>query len=165
MSTDVPVHHYKCAVYFFFFGITYTMTFQLVDWGTYIQIHQKLNLPVYLHASLPSEENDLPVTTTCVPVHSYTRSFSFRLTVKIYPSTVLLFYMSRDTCSSIYQFGLFFCTSYAMTFQLTYWGTYPQILFTLMLLFRLSINYHHHYFCTCPYLYPFMAVPVHFHSD
>ena len=139
MSTDVPVHHYNCAVYFFFFGIKCTTTFQLVYWGTYTQINPKLNLPVYLHASLPSNHKDLPVTTTtCVPAHSSTRSwpylfifrFSFQLNVKIYPSTVLLFYISRDipvhqyTCSVYF---LFFCISYAMTFQLFYWGTYPQI--------------------------------------
>ena len=127
MSTDVPVHHYNCAVYFFFFGITCTitfqliypkitctMTFQLVYWGTYKQIHLKINLPVYRHASLSSNHKDLPVTTTtCVYVHWSTRSgpyafifrLSFRLTIKIYPSTVLLFYMSTDvpvhqyTCS------------------------------------------------------------------
>ena len=114
MSTDVTVHHCNCAVYFFFFGITCTMTLQLVYWGTYTQIHPKLNIPVYLHASLPSNHNDLPVTTTnCVPAHSCTHScpylfifrLSFRLTVKIYPSTFILFYMYTDvpvhhyTCS------------------------------------------------------------------
>ena len=31
MSTDVPVHHYTCSVYFFFFGITCTMTVQLIS--------------------------------------------------------------------------------------------------------------------------------------
>ena len=82
---------------------------------------------------------DQPVTTTtCVHVHRCTRSgtyafifiLSFRLTVKIYPSTVLLFYMStyvpvhQYTCSVYF---LFFCVSSAMTFQLIYWVTYPQI--------------------------------------
>ena len=136
MYTDV--HHYTCSVYFFFFGITCTMTFQLIYWGTYKQIHLKINLPVYHHASLSSNHRDLPITTTtCVHVHRCTRSgpyafmfiFSFRLTVKIYPSTVILFYMSTDvpvqyTCSVYF---LFFCISYAMTFQLIYWATYPQI--------------------------------------
>ena len=32
MSTDVPVHHYTCSVYFFFFGITCTMTFHLLGY-------------------------------------------------------------------------------------------------------------------------------------
>ena len=64
ISTDVPVHYCNCAVYFFFFGITCTTTFQLVYWGTYTQIHPELNLPVYLHASLPSNHKDLPVSTT-----------------------------------------------------------------------------------------------------
>ena len=139
MSTDVPVHHYNCAVHLFFFGIACTMTFQLVYWSTYTQIYPKLNLPAYLHVSLPSNHKDLPVaTTTCVPTHSYTRSWpylfifrlSFRLTVKIYPSTFLLFYMYIDVpvhhyTSSVYF--LFFGMTCAMTFQLIYWGTYKQI--------------------------------------
>ena len=38
-----------------------------------------------------------------------------------------------------------------------------------MLLFHLTIKTylstcHHNYLCTCLYLYPFMAVPVHFHT-
>ena len=115
------------------------MTFQLIYWGTYTQIHPKVNLPVYLHASLPSNHKDLPVTTTtCVHAHRCTRSWpylfifrlSFRLTVKIYPFTVLLFYMSTDvpvqqyTCSVCFFFFGVTCT---MTFQLIYWGTYTQI--------------------------------------
>ena len=65
----------------------------------------KISLLVYLHASLSSNHKDLPVTTTtCVHVHRCTRSgpyafifmLSFRLTVQIYPSTVILFYMSTD---------------------------------------------------------------------
>ena len=39
MSTFVPVDQYTCSVYFFFFGITCTMTFQLIYWGTYTQIY------------------------------------------------------------------------------------------------------------------------------
>ena len=75
MSADVTVHHYTCSVCFFFFGITCTMTFQLIFWGTYPQIHQKINLPLYLHASLSSNHKDLPVTTTtCVHAHRCTLS-------------------------------------------------------------------------------------------
>ena len=94
MSTDVLLHHCNCAVYFFFFGLKCKKTVQLVYWGTYTQIHPKLNLPVYLDVSLPSNHKDLPVsTTTCVPAHRCTRSWpyvfifrlAFRLTVKIYP--------------------------------------------------------------------------------
>ena len=63
---------------------------------------RKYFFPVYHHASLSSDHKDLPVsTTTCVPDHRCTRSwpnlfiFTFILiTVKIYPSTFLLFYMS-----------------------------------------------------------------------
>ena len=139
MSTDVPVHQYTCSLYFLFFGITCAMTFQLIYWGTYTQIHPKVNLPVYLHASLSSNHKGLPVTTTtCVHAHRCTRSWpcvfifrlSFRLTVKIYTFTVLLFDMSTDvpvhqyTCSVCFFFFGITCT---MTFQLIYWGTYTQL--------------------------------------
>ena len=78
MSTDVPFHHYNCSVYFLFFGITYIMTVQLIHWGTYTQIHPKINLLVYLHASLSTNHKDLPVsTTTCVPAHRCTRSWPY----------------------------------------------------------------------------------------
>ena len=158
MSTDVPVHHYTCSVYFLFFGITCTMSFQLVYWGTYTHIHPKRNVPVYPHAFLWSNKKYLPVsTTTSVPAHRCTRSWpylfisilSFRLTVKNYPSTVPLFYMSTDvpvhqyTCSIYF---LFFCVSYATTFEVIYWSTYPRstrkyiYLFTFMLLFHLTIK-------------------------
>ena len=127
------------VVYFFFFGITCTMTFQLIYWGTYTQIHPKVNLPVYSHASLSSNHKGLPVTTTtCVHAHRCTRSWpyvfifrlSFWLTNKIYLFTVLLFYMSTDvpvhhyTCSVyLFLFGI----TFTITFQLIYWGTYTQI--------------------------------------
>ena len=116
-----------------------TMTFQLIYRGAYSQNHLKMNVSVYLHASLSSNHKDLRVTTTtCVHVHRCTCSgpygfiflLSFRLTVQIYPPPILLFYMYTDlpvhqyTCSVYF---LFFCISYATTFQLIYWGTYPQI--------------------------------------
>ena len=117
MYTYVPVHHCTCSVYFIFFGITCTMTFQLICWGIYKQIHLNINLPVYFHASLSSSHKDLPVTTaTCVHVRRCTHSgpypfifiLSFRLTTKIYPSTVILFYMSTDVLvPSVYLFNLF----------------------------------------------------------
>ena len=139
MSTYVPVDQYSCAVYFFFFGITCAMTFQLIYWGTYTQIHPKVNIPVYLHASLSSNHKGLPVTTTtCVHAHRCTRSWpcvfifrlSFRLTVMIYPFTVLLFYISTD--APVHQYNgsvslLFFGITCAMIFQLMYRGTYTQI--------------------------------------
>ena len=139
ISTYVPVHHYTCSVYVLFFGITCTMSFRLVYWGTYRYIHPKRNVPVYHHAFLWCNNKYLPVsTTTSVTAHRCTRSWpylfifilSFRLTVKIYPSTVPLFYMSTDvpvhqyTCSIYF---LFFCIFCAKTFQLIYWGTFPQI--------------------------------------
>ena len=58
------------------------MTFQFVYWGTYTQIHVKINLPVYPHAFLLSNHKDymfpqllvyLPID---VPVHDPTCSFS-----------------------------------------------------------------------------------------
>ena len=131
MSTDVSVHHDNCAVYFLFFSITCTMTFQLIYWGTYTQIQREINVPVYLHASLSSNHKDLPVTIQLpfvympidVPVHDPVFIFrlSFRLTVKIYPFMVLLFCMSTDvpvqqyTCSVCFFFFGVTCT---MTFQL-----------------------------------------------
>ena len=136
MSTDVPVHHCNCAVYFLFFGITCTTTFQFGYWGTYTQIHPRLNLPVYLHASLPSNHKDLPVsTTTCVPAHRCTRSLPsvfifilFLITVKIYPSTFLLFYMFTHVhhynCSVFFFFFGITCT---MSFWFVCWGTYRHI--------------------------------------
>ena len=75
ISTDLHVHQYTCLVYFLFSCISYAKTFQLIYWGTYPQIHQKINVPVYPHASLSSNHKDLPVsTTTCVPAHRRTRS-------------------------------------------------------------------------------------------
>ena len=126
IHTDVPKTNHL-------FGITCTMTFQLIYWGTYTQIHRKINVPAYLHASLSSNHKDLLVsTTTCVSAHRCTRSwpylfiFTFILiTVKIYPSTFLLFYMSTYVpvhhyiCSSF-----FFGITCAVTFQLIYWGSY-----------------------------------------
>ena len=115
------------------------MTFQLICWGTYKQIHLKINLPVYLHASLSSNHKDLPVTTTtCVPGHRCTRPWpylfifilSFRLTVKIDPSKFLLFYVSTDILVHQYTWAvyfLFFGVTCTMTFHLIYWGTYAQI--------------------------------------
>ena len=90
MSTDVPFHQYTCSVYFLFSCVSYAMTFQLIYWSTYPQIHPKIHLPVYIHASLSSNHEDLPVTTTtCVPAHICTRLcfylfiliLSFRLTI------------------------------------------------------------------------------------
>ena len=137
MSIDVPVPHYTCSICFFFFGVTCAMTFQLFYWGTYTQIHPKIYLPVYLHASL-SNHRYLPVTTaTCVHAHRCTRSWPylfmfillFRLTAEIYPSTFLLLHMYTDapvhqyTCSVYFFFFGITCT---MTFPLICWGMYTQ---------------------------------------
>ena len=146
MSTDVPFHHYNCAVYFLFFGITCTVTFQLVYWGTYTQIRPKTNLSVYLHAFLSSNHKDLPVTTTtCVHAYGCTRSWPYlfifiltiTLTAKIYQSTFLLRCMStfvpvhQYTCSVYFFFFGITCT---VTFPLICWGMYTQILMLLLCL-------------------------------
>ena len=97
ISTHLPVHQYTCSVYFLFFGISYAKTFHLLG---YLPTD-----PQDKHASLSSNHKDLPVTTTIsIPAKRCTRSrpylfvfiLSFRLTVKIYLSTFLLFYMSTD---------------------------------------------------------------------
>ena len=60
------------------------MIFQLIYWGTYTQIHPKINLPVYTHASLSSNYKDylspqlrvyLPIDVPVhVPVHFHFHS-------------------------------------------------------------------------------------------
>ena len=57
------------------------MTFQLIYWGAYTQIHWKVNLPVYLHASLSSNHKGLSPQLLVympidVPVHDPMCSFS-----------------------------------------------------------------------------------------
>ena len=167
MSTVVPIHQYSCSVYFFFFGITCTVTFQLVCWGSYTEIYPEINLPVYLPASLSSNHKDVPVTTTTsIPAHTCTHSWLylfifillFRLTINICLSTFIMLYMSTDvpvhqyTCSVyLFLFGIT-CT---MTFQLIYCGTYTQIYLKLflpvyLLASLLSNHSHHNYLCTCP---------------
>jgi len=143
MSTDVSVHQYTCSVYFLFFNITCTMTFQLFYWGTYTQIQLKIYLPVYLHAFISCKHKDLPVTTTCVHEHRCTHSWpylfilSFWLTVYIYLSTFLLLYMYTDTPVHQYTCSVYFfifgitCT---VTFPLICWGMYTQILMLLLCL-------------------------------
>ena len=137
MSTEVPVHHYTCSVYLFLFGITSTITFQLVYWGSYTSIHLKINLPVYPHAFLWSNNKDLlsPQLLVYLPIdvliHDPTCSFSvFLKTIKIYPSMFILFYMSTDVLVHHYKrtvYFFFFSITCTMTFQLIYWGTYTQI--------------------------------------
>ena len=86
------------------FGITCTVTFQLICWGTYTQIYPEINFHVYLHASLLSNHKDLPVTTPiCVHAHRSTHSLlylfililSFQQTFSSYLSSHLLFYITQ----------------------------------------------------------------------
>ena len=108
MYTDVPVHHYTCTVSFFFFGITCTRTLQLIYWGTYPQIHPKINLPVYLHASISSNHKDLPYTTTAmylpihITVHDHTCSFSYFNSDEPLRSTRHRFYCAATPCLPVY---------------------------------------------------------------
>ena len=179
MSTDVPVHHYTCSVYCLLFSITCAMTFQLIYSGTYTQIHLKVNLPVYLDASLSSNHKGLPVTTTtCVHAHRCTHSWpyvfifrlSFQLTIKnkIYLFTVLLFYMSTDvpvhqyTCSVCFFF--FGVTSQwpfnSSTGVPTHRSTRKYIyLFTFMLFFHLTTKT---YLSPQLLVYMHIDVPVHY---
>ena len=158
MSTDVPVRQCTCSVYFLFFGITRTMTFQLIHWGTYRHIHPKRNVPVYPHAFLWSNNKDLPVsTTTCVHAHRCTRSRPY-LAILIqsfgYPLSSI---RPRFCCSTFPQTYLFI--NIPVRF-ISYFSAYPTqrpfnsstgvpthrstrkyiYLFTFMLLFRLTIK-------------------------
>ena len=109
MSTDVPVHQYTCSVCFFFFGITCTMTFQLVYWSTYTQIHPKIYLYVYLHAfiCLNTKTHLSPqlLVYMTLPVHVHTVIPINHLYLPINVSTAL--HVHRYTCSSVYLFSLF----------------------------------------------------------
>ena len=84
-----------------------------------------------------------------VPVHDLPINLilSFRLTVKIYPSTFL--HVHKCTCSSVYLFSLFLLFRHNMhndlsTHLLGYLHTDPHEntfnLFTIILLFRLTIK-------------------------
>ena len=141
MSTDVPFHQYTCSVHFS--SSSFFRHNLRNDLSTHILGYVHTNPPESKCTCLPScfssNHKGLPVTTTtCLHAHRCTRSWpyvfifrlSFRLTVKMYPFTVLLFYMSTDvpvqqyTCSVCFFFFGVTCT---MTFQLIYWGTYTQI--------------------------------------
>ena len=125
ISTALNVHRCTCSVYLFLFGITSTVTFQLIYWGTYTQIYPKIKLPVYLHASLLSNYKDLPVTTTtCVHAHRSTRLLpclfiwiiSFRQTICTYLS-----------CSQIYLFinqPFNLCVFFTWLYMHTYLSTH-----------------------------------------
>ena len=90
-STFLHVHRCACSSVYLFslfllFGITCTMTFQLVYWGTYTQIHPKINLPVYPHASLSSNHKGLPVsTTTWVKCCLMSSDVSWHIRDKLWP--------------------------------------------------------------------------------
>ena len=174
------------------------MTFQLIYWVTNPQIHPKVNLPVYAHASLSSNHKDLPVTTTtCVPAHICTRSWSLpvhfhtfisinRLDLPINVSTVL--HVHRRTCSSLYcsacpqmylfitvpvQFISSFPAQYAQCSLNSHLGTYPQIhpkIFVPVYPHASPLPKNNDLpvptatLCTCPYLFPFMTLPVQFQT-
>ena len=124
--------------YFSLFGITYTVKFPLICYGTYTQIQPEINVPVYLHTSPLSNNKDLPVTTnTCVPAQRCTLPWPylfifilyFRVNAEIYQSTFLLRCMT------------------------------PVYLFIFMLLFRLTTKTYllpHVLVYLRTYIYPFM---------
>ena len=88
MYADAPGYQDSYSVYFFRFGITCTITVPLICWGMYTQIHPKINIPVYLHASPLPKNKTLPVTTTtCIPALKCTRSWQYLF------SFILLFYL------------------------------------------------------------------------
>ena len=104
--------------------------------GLHTQMYPKVNLPVYLHASLSSNHKDLPVTlTTCVPAHKCTHSspylfiFSYFHSDKPLRSTRPRFYMSTYVPVHHYTpfdfFIFFFGITCTITFQLIYWPTDP----------------------------------------
>ena len=102
ISTDLPVHQYTCSVYFLFFGISYAKTFQLIYWSTYPQIHPKINVPVYPHASLSSNHKDLPVTTT-ISIRFYCTTCP-----QMYLFITILFCMSTDVPDHLYTCSVYF---------------------------------------------------------
>ena len=104
LSTDVPVHQYACSAYLFLFGITCTITFQLICWGMCTQIYLKINLPVYLHPSLLSNHKDLPVTTaTCVHAHWCTCSWPYLVILIISFRHTVCTYCPLTCCSKYSQ--------------------------------------------------------------
>ena len=104
MSTAVPVHQYACSAYLFLFGITCTITFQLICWGMCTQIYLKINLPVYLHPSLLSNHKDLPVTTaTCVHAHWCTCSWPYLVILIISFRHTVCTYCPLTCCSKYSQ--------------------------------------------------------------
>ena len=94
IATHIATHQYTCSVSVFFFGITCTVTFPLICLGTYTQIYQEINLPVYLHTFPLSNNKYLPVTiTTCIPAHRCTLSwpylFIFNISTALHDSVYL----------------------------------------------------------------------------
>ena len=99
----------------------------------------------------------------------------FRLTVTVYPFTVLLFDMSTDvpvhlyTCSVCF---LFFSNMHndLSTHLLGYLHTDPpENIFTRLpscfsFVEPQGPTCHHNYLCTCTGMYPFMTLPIHVHT-
>ena len=95
ISTVLHVHRRTCSSIYLLGLFLIFLWILRNDHSTYLleylpKIHPKIHLPVYIHASLSSNHKVLPVTTTtCVPAHIFTRSWSylfililsFRLTV------------------------------------------------------------------------------------
>ena len=134
MSTGVLVHHYTCSVYLFLFDITSTITFQLIYWGTYTQIHPDIKLPVYLHASLLSNHKDLPVTiTTCVHAHRSTLSFPYLFILIILFRQTICTYLPLACCSKYSEIYVFInqpfslCVFFTWLYMHTYLSTHLPV--------------------------------------
>ncbi len=125
MSTGVPVHHYTCSVYLFLFGITSTINFQLIYWGTYTQIYPKIKLPVYFHASLLSNHKVQPVkTTTCVHAHTSTRSLPYLFILIISFWQTICTYLPLACCSKYSEIYLFINQPFNLCFSPGFTCTY-----------------------------------------
>ena len=116
MFTDVPVHPYTCSVYFFFFGITCTMTFQLLS--GYLPTNPPENKFTCLPSGFFFAQEQRPTChhnylCTCtqmypfmtLPVHVHTAIPINHLDLPVNVSTAL--HVHRCTCSSVFLFSLF----------------------------------------------------------
>ena len=125
------IHRCTCSLVYLFISSFSASHAQLllIYWGTYMQIYPKINVHVYLHASLLSNCKDMPVTTTtCAHAHMSTLSlpyFSFWFLHSNKP-LVLTCPLTCSTYSQIHPFirllvpFLFFTWLYMLTYLSTH---------------------------------------------
>ena len=125
MSTEVPVHHYTCSFYLFLFGITATITFQLIYWGTYTQIYPKIKLFIFMLLFCLTTKTYLsPQLLVYVPidlpVHYPTCSFWLFHSDKPFVPVLLpvVLNIRRFTFSSVIRFNL--CVFFTWLYMHTY---------------------------------------------